>query len=157
MQYVDLDARLGELVGLIDPSRYLEVLPELNASLPAGAWAFAADQAHYEFTGRRCVKDLTIQQVTALEGGRDLVLHLRHNCWKHDEDLVIRYTGVTDVRVENPDGPSTWGALGTLILDEILPHDQGCTHEMAFRAGSAVVTCNDITATWVAADCPGTR
>ncbi|MFB7670621.1 hypothetical protein ACFC26_04310 [Kitasatospora purpeofusca] len=154
MKYVDLDGRVGELTGVLDPGRYLELLPELSAGLPPGARAFATDRSHYDFAGRRCVKDLTFHRAAFLQDGEALDLRLRHNCWKHDEDLVIRYAGVTAVRIRTPDEPSTWDDLGTLILDEILPHDRGCTHEMAFRPGSVIVTCNDLTATWVAADCP---
>ncbi|MFD0262702.1 hypothetical protein ACFVH7_31065 [Kitasatospora indigofera] len=154
MKHVDLDARVGRPSGILDPRPYLELLPVLGLSLPPGARAFAADHGHYDFAGRRCVKDLTLHRAGYVHDGQDLDLSFRHNCWKHDEDLVIRYTGVTDVRISTPNEPSTWDDLGTLILDEILPHDQGCTHEMAFRPGSAIVTCNDITATWVAADCP---
>lgn len=61
---------------------------------------------------------------------------------------------MTAVEIKTPDEPSAWDDLGTLILDEILPHEQGCTHEMAFRPGSVIVTSKDLTATWVAADCP---
>ncbi|MFE6749404.1 hypothetical protein ACFVGM_26415 [Kitasatospora purpeofusca] len=154
MKYVDLDARVGELTGVLDPGPYLERLPELSAGLPPGARAFATDRSHYDFTSRRCVKDLTFHRATFLHEGRALDLHLRHNCWKHDEDLVIHCAGVTDVRIGTPNEPSTWDDLGPLILDEILPHDLGCTHEMAFRRGSVVITCTDITATWAAADCP---
>nr|BEK69604.1 hypothetical protein KPHV_68310 [Kitasatospora purpeofusca] len=154
MRYVDLDARIGELTGVLDPGPYLDLLPALSTGLPPGARAFATDRSHYDFTGRRCVKDLTVHRATFLQEGRALDLHLRHNCWKHEEDLVIRYAGVTAVRIGTPNEPSTWDDLGPLILDEILPHDRGCTHEMAFRPGSAVITCTDLTATWVAADCP---
>ncbi|WP_329492798.1 hypothetical protein [Kitasatospora herbaricolor] len=154
MKYVDLNVRVGELTGGLDPAPYLELLPALSTSLPPGARAFAADQSHYDFAGRRCVKDLTLHQATFLHDGQVLDLRLRHNCWKHDEDLVIRYTGVSDVQIDTPNEPSTWDDLGTLILDETLPHNQGCTHEMAFRPGSVIVTCNDITAEWVEADCP---
>ncbi|MFJ5926191.1 hypothetical protein ACIQF6_26635 [Kitasatospora sp. NPDC092948] len=153
MKYVDLDARVGELTGVLNPGPYLELLPALSTSLPPGAKAFATDPGHYDFTGRRCVKDLTLHQATFFHGGKTLDLRLRHNCWKHDEDLVVRYSGVAAVQIKTPNEPSTWDDLGTLILDEILPHDQGCTHEMAFRPGSVIVTCNDITATWVVADC----
>lgn len=27
-------------------------------------------------------------------------LAFRHNCWKHEEDLVIRYEGVTDFALD---------------------------------------------------------
>ncbi|MFD9591264.1 hypothetical protein ACFWA9_00690 [Kitasatospora sp. NPDC059973] len=154
MKYVDLDARVGELTGVLNPGPYLELLPALSLSLPPGARAFATEASHYDFAGRRCVKDLTLHQAAFLQEEKALDLSLRHNCWKHEENLVIRYAGVTAVRISTPNASSTWDNLGTLILDEILPHDQGCTHEMAFRLGSVILTCSDITATWVAAHCP---
>ncbi|MFD5921133.1 hypothetical protein ACFVYP_31285 [Kitasatospora sp. NPDC058201] len=154
MKYVDLDARVGELTGVLDPGPYLELLPAPSTNLPPGARAFATDPSHYDFAGRRCVKDMTLHQVIFFQKGQALDLRLRHNCWRHEEDLVIRHAGVTAVQISTPNEPSTWANLGTLILDEILPHDRGCTHEMAFRPGSVIVTCNDITATWVAAHCP---
>ncbi|MEU2631498.1 hypothetical protein [Kitasatospora sp. NPDC007106] len=61
---------------------------------------------------------------------------------------------MTGVQIGTPNEPSTWDDLGTLILDEILPHARGCTHEMAFRPKTVIVTCNDMIATWVEADCP---
>ncbi|REK89329.1 hypothetical protein DY245_16305 [Streptomyces inhibens] len=157
MKYVDLDAQVGGLTGVIDPTRYLGRLPELSGSLPPGALAFATDPQHYSFSGKRCVKDLTLQQVSFLgNDGQDIEACFRHNCWKHDEDLVIRWTGVVHVRIETPDGTS-WSDLETVILDEILPHDHGCSHEMAFRPGTLMITCRDITATWAETDCPDAR
>jgi hypothetical protein len=41
-----------------------------------------------------------------------------------------------------------------VILDEILPHPDGCSHEIAFRPGTVMVVCRDLTATWLEADCP---
>ncbi|MFE7559078.1 hypothetical protein [Kitasatospora sp. NPDC057500] len=154
MKHVDLNAQIGELSGIVDPRTYLELLPALSTKLPQGARAFATDGGHYDFTGRRCVKDLSFYRAAFLDNSREFDLRLRHNCWKHDEDLAIHYTGVTGIRIDAPNEVSGWESLGTLILDEILPHDHGCTHEIAFRAGSVVITCADITATWVDADCP---
>lgn len=37
--------------------------------------------------------------------------------------------------VDAPAGPA-WTNLHTVILDEILPHPRGCTHEIAFRPGT---------------------
>ncbi|WP_302850912.1 hypothetical protein [Streptomyces lunaelactis] len=39
--------------------------------------------------------------------------------------------------------------------DEVLPHQDGCSHEIAFRKGTLTVICRDLVATWTAADCPG--
>jgi hypothetical protein len=158
MRYVDLDSRAG--VGdVIDPTPYLRRLPELIGDLPPGARAFAADPGHYDFGGKRCTKDLRLREVT-LPGdappageGPYLVARFRHNCWKHNEDLVVRYAGVAGVRLDVPH-VSPGDDLGTVILDEILPHDQGCSHEIALRPGILHVVCRDLAAAWVEADCP---
>ncbi|GAA4909624.1 hypothetical protein ACFPM3_11740 [Streptomyces coeruleoprunus] len=156
MRYVELEARVGELTGVISPARYLERLPELVRDLPAGARAFAEDPAHYSFGGKRCTKDLVLQRLGLPGGDRpDVEAFFRHNCWKHDEDLVIRYADVAEVRVDIPH-PDVLAGLGTVILDEVLPHPHGCSHEVALRPGTLYVVCRDLTATWVQADCPDT-
>jgi hypothetical protein len=35
-----------------------------------------------------------------------------------------------------------------------LPHEHGCTHEIACLSGSLVISCGDLVASWVYADCP---
>ncbi|MGA5816774.1 hypothetical protein ACPC54_02750 [Kitasatospora sp. NPDC094028] len=166
MKYVELDARIGESTGVISPRRYLAELPRLAADLPPGAAAFATDPGHYDFAGQRCVKDLTLSGFHPGRDGTDtatgtgvgtLELRFRHNCWKHEEDLVIRYRAVTGIEFDGLGEPSSWEDLGPVILDEILPHDQGCTHELAFRPGRLTVTSADLTAGWVASDCPDAR
>lgn len=155
VKYVDLNATAGDLAGVIDPNPYLERLPEIAEALPAGARAFATDPDHYDFMGKRCVKDLELARVEGPSGG-DLVLCFRHNCWKHEEDLIIRYRGVTAFTVEAAEGEEP-ADLGPLILDEVLPHEGGCTHEFAFIAGTLCIACCDLEATWVYADCPDRR
>ncbi|MEY9992763.1 hypothetical protein ABIE67_004795 [Streptomyces sp. V4I8] len=141
---------------MIDPAAYLARLSELAEQLPPGARAFATDPGHYDFSGRRCVKDLTPHEVRR---AYDVIeLRLRHNCWKHDEDLVVRYRGVSHFQAGAVDvmaaGDGGVSALGEVILDEVLPHAHGCTHEIACRPGTLVVVCRDFVASWVAADCP---
>ncbi|MEI5136007.1 hypothetical protein RB199_32125 [Streptomyces libani] len=154
MDYVDLDARINGLTGVISPARYLEHLPQLMDDLPCGARAFATDPDHYSFSSKRCTKDLKLRQLSLPSAEEpDAEAHFRHNCWKHDEDLTIRYTDVTDFRIGIPHGPASEDP-GTVILDEILPHEDGCSHEVAFRPGTLYVVCRDLTATWVETDCP---
>jgi hypothetical protein len=47
-----------------------------------------------------------------------------------------------------------WTSDRQVILDEILPHDHGCSHEIACWSGSLTVVCRDLTATWIPALCP---
>jgi hypothetical protein len=168
VKYVDLDGRSGEVTGIIDLGPYLARLPELADQLPPGARAFATDPGHYALSGSRCVKDLRPREVrrTADDG---IELHFRHSCWKHDEDLVVRYTGVSRFQTDVL-GACDVTALADVILDELLPHPDGCTHEIACRPGTLVVACRDLAAmgvpparakprAWgrVPADCPEGR
>ncbi|GEC08154.1 hypothetical protein SSP24_58090 [Streptomyces spinoverrucosus] len=151
MKYVDLDGRGGEMRGVIDPGPYLEQLPAFAGRLPAGARALATDPGHYDFSGRRCMKDLRPHQTRRI--GEDAIeVRFRHNCWKHDEDLVIRYEGVSRFQADVLD-VCDLGELGEVIVDEVLPHADGCSHEIACRPGTLVVVCRDLSAEWVAAEC----
>ncbi|UNO41640.1 hypothetical protein [Streptomyces sp. MST-110588] len=155
MKYIDLGAQVGNLSGALSPARYLEHLPSLVEDLPAGARSFATAPGHYDFSSKRCVKDLELRHVRGIgSDDRQMEIHFRHNCWKHDEDLVIRYTGVFGCHAASAGGED-WPHLGTVILDEVLPHQDGCSHEIAFWNGSLTVVCRDLTATWTQADCPG--
>jgi hypothetical protein len=157
MRYVNLNATVGKLAGVISPADYLDHLASFVEALPPGARSFATDPDHYDFYAKRCVKDLRLDLVhfgdPTVDDGAEIELRLRHNCWKHEEDLVIRYTGVSDFEVDAPGGPD-WTNLQSVILDEILPTERGCTHEIAFRPGTLTVTCRDLTASWVEAECP---
>ncbi|GAA2646640.1 hypothetical protein GCM10010425_65420 [Streptomyces spororaveus] len=154
MQYINLDAQVGDLSGVLDPARYLEHLPSLADDLPAGARGFASASDHYDFTSKRCVKDLELQHIRSVgSDDQQIEIQFRHNCWKHDEDLVIRYTGVSSFDAGSAEDDD-WANLGTVILDEVLPHQNGCSHEIAFWNGSLAVVCRDLVATWTETDCP---
>lgn len=149
---------LSEATGtgnFLDPDAYLGLLPTLVGALPRGARAFAADPDHYNFVGQRCVKDLTpdtlLRGATAVEDW--LQLGFRHNCWKHEEDLSIRYVGVRTLSPDMVDR-SGWTSFGAVTLDEILPDEHGCSHEIGFLDGSLTVVSRDLIATWTEADCP---
>lgn len=141
----------------LDARAYLALLPTLAGELPPGARAFATEPGHYDFYGERCVKDLKPQSLLRGEADGEawVQLGLRHNCWKHEEDLSIRYTGVASLSLDCPD-PAEWPSLNftEVTLDEILPHEHGCSHEIGFLTGSLTVVCRDLTATWTEAVCP---
>ncbi|MFJ9865356.1 hypothetical protein [Streptomyces sp. NPDC101165] len=152
MRYVELTDDEDGYPGFIDPRPYLDRLPALAAALPPGARAFATDPGHYDFGGKRCVKDLRPERVRRTGDG-DVEIRFRHNCFQHDEDLLVRYTGVSRFQSDVL-GVCDPASLGDVILDEILPHPGGCTHELACRPGTLVVACRDLEAEWVPADCP---
>lgn len=151
VKYVDLGEQDGD-AGIIDPRSYLAKLPELAELLPPGARAFATDPGHYDFHGRRCVKDLKPRRIPRI-GDEELEIRFGHNCWKHDEDLVVRYEGVSRFQVDVLDVCDV-AALGDVVLDEVLPYEAGCTHEVVCRPGTLVVACRDLVARWVSAGCP---
>lgn len=150
MKYVEIDGGgEGGAPVVVDPRPYLERLPELAGGLPPGARAFATDPHHYDLGGRHCVQDLHPLDVrrTAPAG---IEIRFRHTCFPHDEDLIVRYTGVSRFQSDVL-GACDLTSLGEVILDEILPHPDGCTHEVACRPGTLVVACTDLVAEWVPA------
>jgi hypothetical protein len=156
VKYVNLAATVGALTGVISPQEYLERLPELSTALPSGAAAYATEPGHYDFASPRCVHDLKLDRIVS-GVDRDegwLRLGFRHNCWKHEEDLVITYTAVTSFALMAESNMLPANRLGEVILDEVLPHSDGCSHEIACHCGGITIVCRDFTATWVAADCP---
>ncbi|MEU8763712.1 hypothetical protein [Streptomyces sp. NPDC048659] len=151
MEYVNLDARVGDLSGVLDPARYLSHLPLVSGDLPPGARAFATDADHYDFRSRRCVKDLTLRAVRGADG-EEIEIEFQHHCWKHDQDLLICYAGVSGFVID-PVDEERGTDLGTVILDEILPHRDGCSHEIACWDGTLTIVCRDLRATWTDTVC----
>jgi hypothetical protein len=146
MQYVTIDD------GVLSAQGYLAVLPELAAQLPPGARAFATDPAHYDFHGRRCVKDLNLGPISQRIGSEavDVEILLTSSGLKHDEWLVLRYSDVSSLALDvAPPSPEGDARFQSLALDEVLPHPDGCSHEMAFWDSSVRVVCRDLTAEWV--------
>ncbi|WP_251023661.1 hypothetical protein [Streptomyces sp. ISL-10] len=94
------------------------------------------------------MKDLTLRAVRGASG-EEMEVEFQHNCWKHDQDLLIRYTGV----IIDPTDEDRGTDLGTVILDEILPHRDGCSHEIACWDGNLIIVCCDLQATWTKIDC----
>ncbi|MFE7385844.1 hypothetical protein ACFU9F_36440 [Streptomyces zhihengii] len=151
MEYVIVDAQVGDVSGVLDPSRYLSCLSSISGDLPPGARAFATDTDHYDFHSRRCVKDLTLRAVRGA-GGEQAEVEFEHSCWKHDEDLLIRYDGVSSFTVDPVDKGRRLD-FGTVLLDELLPHGDGCSHEIACWEGTVTIVCRDLQATWTDTDC----
>ncbi|MBN6058112.1 hypothetical protein JYK22_39690 [Nonomuraea sp. RK-328] len=136
----------------LDPRPYLAALPALSAELSEGARSFATDPEHYDFYGRRCVKDLSLTSLAFTHDGdgQSIEFTFRHNCWKHEEDLTIRYRTVAEYEITLPrDGIGH----AIVMLDEVLPHPTGCRHEIGFLSGTMTVIAKDLTAAWIEAGC----
>ncbi|WP_062429102.1 hypothetical protein [Herbidospora daliensis] len=150
MKFIKVERQADPYGFLVSAVDYLQALPRLEADLPPGAREFASDPAHYDFYNVRCVKDLTLVDTHLWDDGR---LHLRiifgPNEWKHDSGLEVSYTDVRafDIRLRKK-GPEE-SVLGSLMLDEILPHPLGCGHELVFTGGSVNVVAADLSARWL--------
>lgn len=150
MRYARVEPLADHYGFALDPQPYLEALAGLAGDLPPGAREWAGDSAHYDFSSVRCVKDLTVGRIGLVDEGPRLVVEidLRPNEWKHDEGLLLRYSDVRNLRVDTDEGDGTEPRLGSLQLDEALPHPAGVAHEIAFTNGSVLVVAADLTARW---------
>lgn len=138
----------------LDPTPYLDQLARLSAELPPGAAAFANDPGHYDFHSSRCPKDLKLDRMTLTDSTGKIDLELSFVGYRPEPLLVIGYTGVTDLRVEAIAGTEprqVWPEtrrLGSVQLDEILPNEQGCSHEIKLINGTVTVISADLFAEW---------
>lgn len=150
MKYVCVEPLEDRYGYHLDPQRYLQVLPQLSSGLPPGAAAFATHPDHYDFRGVRCVKDLELSKATLIDDQGEVSLEfiLTPNEWKHESGLRIYYSDVQSFRVDarQPDG--MFPRMGSLQLDEVLPHSSGMLHEISFTCGSILVVAVDLVATW---------
>lgn len=145
---VTLVDRIGMMV---DPRRYVEVLPEIAPQLPSGARRFATEPGHYEFSSPRCVKDLRLESATYTESGLELEVVFLPNPWKHTEGLRVQYRGVERVELTR-EPKDVCETRPRIYLDELLPTESGCTHEVEMNGAFLKVWCADLTATWEPTD-----
>lgn len=140
----------------LDADAYLAVLPEIEAGLPEGARRFALDEEHYNFFGPRCVKDLRLSRATVSDSNDQISVEVEFapNQFKHDQGLVIRYTNVVEMTIDVTASPRKAHVrpdsrrLGDLQLDEILPHEQGVSHEIKLTGGVIRFVSSDLHAQW---------
>lgn len=150
MRYVRVEPLLNQYGYHLDPDPYLDVLQDMSSGLPAGAMAFVADPEHYNFHSPRCVKDLTLSKAALddEEGKVSLEMDLAPNEWKHASGLRIKYSHVQSFRVDAAEADGMLPRLGSVQLDEALPHSPGVAHEIAFTCGSITVIAVDLLAMW---------
>ncbi|MBT2393102.1 hypothetical protein ACFO9E_29810 [Streptomyces maoxianensis] len=148
MKYAVVEQQ-GQGIYWHDPSPYVAKLPEILPTLPPGARAFVSHHEHYDFSAPRCVKDLRPQ---ALPPAVDLPEQYEIRfAWSGCEDdvLTIRYSGVSSVEITADDGgPVEPSDFNTVRLDEVLPHEAGCSHELRLTSGTVRIVCADLTAEW---------
>lgn len=149
MQYVVVERRGHGAYGR-EPEPYLAVLPSLHHALPAGAWAFAADPDHYDFSAPNYVKDLVLHAAPPTTNPpHSFDLRFDRGPVPGHNGLMISYRGLTSVGLGTEDGgPFDRSAFNSLRLDETLPAPGGCTHELAFTTATIKITCADLQANW---------
>ncbi|MBB5137232.1 hypothetical protein HNP84_006984 [Thermocatellispora tengchongensis] len=154
MQFIKIENIHGGFS--LNPEPYLDILPSLQASLPEGAARFASDPDHYNFFGSRCIKDLQLGSISLSDkvGLLAVVIVLAPSQFKHEQALEISYSDVVqfDVSAKEWRGvgeiwPET-RRLGDVQLDEILPHEHGCSHELQCTRGCLRIIARDLSATW---------
>ncbi|NEC87989.1 hypothetical protein [Streptomyces sp. SID12501] len=150
MKYVRVEPLPDRYGYYLDPQGYLDVLPDISGSLPDGVAEFVADPGHYDFRSARCVKDLTLNKMTLTDGEGLIALEvfLEPNEWKHVGGLRIRYSDVRALDVSTKESDGMLARLGSLQLDEVLPHPSGFSHEIAFTCGSVAIVAADLVAAW---------
>lgn len=131
----------------LDPRPYLELLPEIIDALPPGARAFAKNVEHYEFNSGQCIKDLRFSSMAVDDATRRVSVKFAPHPFKHATGLEITYTDVTSLSVDR-EGADGIGWLGTLLLDKVLPVDEGVSHEVKLSCGSIRVISSDLEARW---------
>lgn len=106
---------------------------------------FAEDPADYDFYNVQCVKDLRLQ---ALERDAGVaVLTFTPNPWKHDEGLSLTYSDVASIEFDD-ENTAADSRYGSLMLDEILPAEDGIEHELVLTSGTLRIKAGDVVATW---------
>lgn len=157
-------ARVERIDGgyFIDPQPYLVALEEFKDQLPEGARLFATNPAHYDFSSTSCIKDLKLSEVSVRDGTDSISVHIRFSpsAFKHYAGLEVVYANVVKLSI-NAIAPARLGTgtdahrLGDLQLDELLPHEDGCSHEIVLTGGSILVVASDLTAEWTEEVKPG--
>jgi hypothetical protein len=132
---------------MLDPRRYLEVLPGLLQDMPEGARRFAADPDHYDFYSLRCVKDLALVRQDFAASSVACTIEFAPNSFKHEMGLSVSYVDVSSFEIRMDD--STDLMSFHVLLDEILPEGGGIRHEYGLRGVTIVVCAADLEATWV--------
>ena len=144
MRYVTVQSSNGGT--MTNPRPYLEWLGEHAHELPPGARAFALDPEHYDFSHQWSPRSASFDRMSTrfTDDGVEVTLVLA--AWGGaPPEFVVRYRGVS--RVES-DGDHGGFPRSGLLVDELLPHADGVSHELEFTGGTITVVAADLTAGW---------
>ncbi|MEV0949665.1 hypothetical protein [Promicromonospora sp. NPDC050249] len=125
-----------------DVRPYLAWLDAHADELPPSARAFALDAEHYNFTHQWCPRSASFDQLSTRFTDDGLVGTLvLAGYGGAPPEFVLRYDGVSRIELDGDQD-------GGLLVDELLPHADGVSHELVFRGGTITVVARDLTAGW---------
>lgn len=134
------------------------MLPNLEGSLPGGAYSFVTDPEHYNFFSERSIKDLKIERLEVVDSFAKLgiTLDLAYNQLPNVPRLSIRYRDVSNLSIDVKSEfqmRADWinegiKRMGDILTDEIHPNPHGCVHVIEMIHGVICVTCADLEAVW---------
>ena len=152
---------------VFDPGPYVGWLKHHADELPPGARAFATSATHYDYYAYRtrdedvppgsalCTKDLLLRSVDLLpEEELSVELCFLFPGFELEEvgtfDLVLHYLGVARFEIVETQGhprrvPS---GLSHLMIDEVVPANDGILHEIAVEFGTVIGEAMDLVAVW---------
>jgi hypothetical protein len=131
---------------MTDVLPYLEWLGAHADELPPGARAFALDPEHYDFSHEWCPRSASFDRMSTRYTDDGVVVTLVLAAWGGaPPEFVLRYDGVSHVELDGDHGGFPRSGL---LVDELLPHADGVSHELVLRSGTITVVARDLTAGW---------
>ncbi len=131
---------------MTDVRPYLEWLDAHADELPPGARAFALDPEHYDFSHEWCPRSASFDRMSTRYTDDGVVVTLVLAAWGGaPPEFVLRYEGVSHVELDGDHGGFPRSGL---LIDELLPHADGVSHELVLGGGTITVVARDLTAGW---------
>jgi hypothetical protein len=122
---------------MTDVLPYLEWLGAHADELPPGARAFALDPEHYDFSHEWCPRSASFDRMSTRFTDDGVVVTLVLAAWGGARpEFVLRYDGVSHVELDGDHGGFPRSGL---LVDELLPHADGVSHELVLRSGTITV------------------
>lgn len=129
----------------VDPRPYLDWLERHAEELPPGARAFAVHPEHYDFSHEWCPRGVTLARMSTREtDGVTSATVVLAGYLDSPAEFVMRYHDVSGLAVtRNADG-----SRRDLLVDEVIPHEGGVSHELVFADRTITVVAKDLSAGW---------
>lgn len=144
VRYVTVESSDGGTT--TDIRRYLGWLREHADELPPGAQAFALHPEHYDFSHEWCPRSASFDRMSTRSTDDGVEVTLVLAAWGGaPPEFIVRYHGVSHVELDDDQGD---GMRSNLMVDELLPHADGVSHELEFADRTITVVARDLSAGW---------